>query len=165
MKNALVIITAAFLFCATLMAQDAESNRKTLKGLIGVQVLVENLNPDVIKDGLSGDQIQTDVELRLRIAGIKVLTQADSISSPGMPVLYIRVHAIKSGETYSCSEEVRLGQNVKLDRDPQIILPATTWGTGGLGIIGVNKLDVIRDRVKDDVDKFINAWLSVNPKN
>ena len=49
MKNALVTFAVAFLFCSTLTAQDAESNRKTLKGLIGVQVLVERLSPDVIK--------------------------------------------------------------------------------------------------------------------
>lgn len=50
------------------------TGKESLKGLKGVNVLVDNLKPDIEKDGLKTSSIQTDVELKLRMAGIKVLT-------------------------------------------------------------------------------------------
>jgi hypothetical protein len=32
------------------------------------------------------------------------------------------------------------------------------------GVVGAAKLNELRNAVNDHVDKFINAWLSVNPK-
>ena len=54
---------------------DGKETRKTLVGLSGVYVLVETIEDDVERDGLSRAQIQTDMELKLREAGIPVLTE------------------------------------------------------------------------------------------
>jgi hypothetical protein len=166
MKRALVVITAAFLFCSTLMAQgDNELSRKSLKGLTGVWVGIEPLDPDAEKDGLSEDQIQTDVELRLRMAGIKVLTQEQRLATPGMPLLYIRLNTFIYERSYPFSINISLIQSVSLKRDPQISIDqATTWNVGDVGCVGPANVKQIRDVIKDHVDKFINAWLSVNPK-
>jgi hypothetical protein len=166
MKSTLLIITVAFLFCSSLMAQsDDETSRKSLKGLTGVAVVVEDLQPDAEKSGLSGDQIQTDVELRLRLAGIKVLTQEQMLASPGTPFLEVNLNTLTRQETYSYSLEVRLHQGVSLERNPRISLPAVTWEAGAVGFAELTKSDQIRNHIKDYVDKFINAWLSVNPKH
>jgi hypothetical protein len=61
-------------------------------------------------------------------------------------------------------EHVSLRQYVLLDRDRSIRLRATTWSTGGIGMVGRRKLSEIRGDIKDDADKFLNAYLSVNPK-
>jgi hypothetical protein len=54
---------------------------------------------------------------------------------------------------------------VRLDRDPSIkIFAATTWDVAELGTVGRVNLRSIRERIKDLVDMFINAYLSVNPK-
>ena len=39
----------------------------------------------------------------------------------------------------------------------------TTWGLAG--VIANPSAQGIRDHIKDRVDIFLNAWLSVNPKN
>ena len=53
---------------------DNENTRATLRGLNGVQVVVEDMmKPDIERDGLTRQQLQTDVELRLRKAGISGL--------------------------------------------------------------------------------------------
>src|ERR1051325_9720100 len=49
--------------------------RELLRGLQGVYVEIESLDPDAEKDGLTKDRLQTDVELRLRQADIQVLTK------------------------------------------------------------------------------------------
>ena len=161
MKNALVIITVAFLFCSVLVAQDTVINRRTLKGLTGVNVAVESEQPGVEKD-----HIRTDVELRLRMAGIKVLTDEEWLAAPGMPTLYVILNVLKRRDS-SCAVSLRieLCQIVRLKREPQITLPAATWqGSELIGSVGLADLSSIRNQIKDEADKFINAWLSVNPK-
>jgi len=60
--------------------------KDTLKGLHGVEVVVENPGPEVEKHGLTRQQIQTDVELKLRLAGIKVFSEKERLLSAGMPI-------------------------------------------------------------------------------
>jgi hypothetical protein len=148
-------------------AGDDELSRPSLKGLKGVYVLVESLQAEAERSGLSQTSIQTDVELKLRQAGITVLTQAEMLEAPGGPHLYISVNtqSSQSGLLYAYSIRVALCQDVRLDRDPSIrIFSATTWFVASVGTAGRNRLRDIRDMVKDDVDTFINAYLSVNPK-
>lgn len=69
--------------------------RATLKGLSGVNVFL-NLsedNPSLEKDGLTESQIQTDVEIRLRKAGIRVLTVEETKELPRRPVLSVTLLA------------------------------------------------------------------------
>jgi hypothetical protein len=165
MKTTLILIVA-LQFCSVAMAQgDNEFTRKSLKGLTGVEVAVTPLDSDAIKDGLSEAQIQTDVELRLRMAGVKVLTSEEMLKAPGMPTLRVFVNTIKREELYSYSAEVYLEQNVRLARDPADLFIAQTWNCGAVGRVGSHNLNQIRDIIKDEVDKFINAYLSVNPKD
>src|SRR5437879_13447851 len=66
-------------------ARDTEYTRATLRGLEGVWVVVEGLGPDVEQAGLTKQQLQTDVELWLRKAGIPVLTEKVVLEVPGAP--------------------------------------------------------------------------------
>ena len=158
------LATVLLLAASAATAQDTEINRQSLKGLKGVYVLVESLQPGAERDGLNKTSIQTDVELKLRQAGIMVLTEAESFETPGAPHLYINLNT-RSGSVYAFSINVRLRQTVRLDRDPSMQLSAvTTWSEEALGIIGRDNLREIRDYIKDYVDQFINAYLSVNPK-
>ena len=132
-------------------------------------MLVENLGGDAEENGLHRSDIQMDVELKLRLAGIKVLTEEESLNDPSHVYLYVNV-LVKVDKTppvsglvaYNISCELK--QYVSLVRDPSVVRTATTWDTGGLGLIGKDKLRNIRNYVKDQVDHFLNAYLSVNPK-
>src|SRR5438128_12486274 len=77
-------------------AQDSELSRATLRGLPGVEVIVANLKPEVERAGLTKEQLQTDVELQLRKAGIRVFTSEESRRVQGQPWLYVEVHALLS---------------------------------------------------------------------
>jgi hypothetical protein len=63
-------------------AQDSELSRKTLAGLPGVYVLVEELQPNITKydrylkkAGLSRARLKENVEKRLRAGGIRTLSR------------------------------------------------------------------------------------------
>jgi hypothetical protein len=60
-------------------ALDDEYSRESLRGLRGVHVIVEVLRPAVKKGGLTEAMIRTDTELKLRLAGIRVLTQDEAL--------------------------------------------------------------------------------------
>ena len=62
---------------------QTEMDRKSLRGLKGIAVVVEALQPEAERDGLTKSQIKTDIELKLRQAGIHVLTTEESFKTPG----------------------------------------------------------------------------------
>jgi len=78
-----------------------QMNVYPLKGLRGVQVLVEELSDDAQEAGLMRKQIQTDVELRLRMAGIPVLTSDEAVSTSGAAVLIVNVSFITTSDQRS----------------------------------------------------------------
>jgi hypothetical protein len=147
-------------------AFDNEWARATLKGLKGVEVVVEELSPDEIADGLTREQLQTDVELRLRKVGISVVSKEESKNIPNVPTLYMSAHLLKNSTgLYAYCINVELQQLMKLIRDPKVVAYPATWSTGEvLGTVGsLNMVQAVREGVGDQIDRFINAYLAVNP--
>ena len=141
-------------------ASDDEYTRESLKGLKGVRVVIENIDPEVERAGLTKASIRTDVELKLRLAGIPVLSE----KTYG-PFLYVQtaVFPSRSGYWPFCII-VALHQDVILARDRSIFVPANSWDVTYVGLVGKGSARKVRDEIKDMVDDFINAYLSVNPK-
>ena len=160
-KRSIFIMVLMLVLSTSVFAGDIKSDRETLKNLKGVHVHVQDLNQDIEQAGLSKNQIRTDVELKLRLAGIKVLTLIEHYEGKGAPYLHIYLdsHKTEKGEfVYSLSfgiiQEVRLVRN-------NTITDAITWSISG---VGYNNIEGIRAHIKDRADKFINDYLSVNPK-
>jgi hypothetical protein len=75
------------------------------------------------------------------------------------------VTSVLSGAgVYGLYVEVSLNQRVLLAREQSISVTAPTWSTSYIVTIGMNNLLEVRDDIKELVDKFLNAYLSVNPK-
>jgi hypothetical protein len=147
-------------------AGDSEIERETLRGLTGVLVLVETIEAEIQHKGLDQKQLQTDTELRLRGAGIKVLTPTEREQTPGKPFLYINVGVLKTEHhpDYACSLHVELAQAILLERNTAMHSTGATWSQSAVLAISEDNLESIRDAVRTYVDGFINAYLSVNPK-
>ena len=168
MKTVLAVLA---LLSATVVSRlvgqgDNESTRKTLAGLTGLYVSVQRIPDEMQRDGLDTTQILTDVELKLRQAGITVLTRQEWLSTAAAPYLYVNVQAIKNpAKFYVFSTNVELGQRATLVHDPSMSVLATTWSaTGMIGTVGSQKLGSLREHVRDQTDQFINAYLAANPK-
>ena len=141
----------------------------TLKDLPGVSVSVELFSSAAEDAGFDRRVFQTDVELKLRMAGIKAAEDAD------LPQLYLNVTTLhrerNRNAAYSILLELNQGVLLRsqLRSDPEKTFEdvlamtttfATTWFSGWLGIGSVTDA---RAAVRDLVDKFINDWLAVNP--
>jgi hypothetical protein len=163
----LLVIVLTLTLQSPVFAINGKSNRATLRGLSGVGVLVEQLAPEVEKEGLIKNQLQIEVELKLKMAGIKVLTKEECLKTPGEPYLYININvntAKTESDIYPYSIDVLLMQKVSLLRDPKQTTYAVTWSTGGVGSIEKSILSQLRGSVEEMVDLFIKTYLSENPK-
>jgi hypothetical protein len=151
---------------ATLARAQGDLEAQTLRGLKGVGVVVEKLRPEVERSGLTVSLIQTDVELKLRLAGIPVLTDAEVLDTPGYPYLYIQATIVVLSNGWAYSVLAALKQLAILERDPAIkSYDAITWRENTVATIGPSRaVAEVRSDIKDLTDKFINAYLSVNPK-
>jgi hypothetical protein len=148
-------------------ADDAMS-RETLRRLEGVRVLVEDFTPEVGRDGLTRQQVQTAVERRLRTAGIQVLTEREWATTPGNPYLAVRVNARQTtGELsglYAYAIAVEFKQTAVLVRDSDLrAMGAATWSVGASGSVDRDHLRQIGAAVDAQIDHFITAYRSVNP--
>ena len=138
--------------------------QESLKDLPGVRVVVENFSNAAEAAGFDSQTFQTDVELKLRMAGIKVTEDLD------FPRLYLNVNALhqERGKSHAYSISLELHQRVLLqsqlrsdsEESSKGPLLATIWSTGSLGFGAVA---AARAAVKDLVDMFVNDWLAVNP--
>ena len=168
MGCSLFVVISLILWSRPSFATDNVFSRSSLRDLKGIEVYVENISPDIERDGLTRDQIQTDVVQMLQKAGIEVFGADESHQAPGAPYLRVKVDAKKDWGTklYAYSTHVELRQLVVLVRTPNIMVGGITWSTPGEeGTVAATNLIKIRKSVREQVDKFIEAYRETNPSN
>lgn len=141
--------------------------RDTLRGLREVSVLVEFLPDDVEREGLSREHLTHDIEVRLRQAGLRVLTISEIANSPGSPYLYVAIYPVTgpSVNVNAYAIGLTLKQLVQLSRNPTTELFATTWeGPAPPSSLSAPRLLDIRSRISAVLERFIIDYLAVNPK-
>ena len=154
---------------------------ETLRGVKSVEVLIEYLSQDAKDAGLRREQLQTDVELKLRTAGIRVydedsIPDADNLEEslkwsqeycPSV-TLYLNINSIKQSEVpiFAFSVCLEIQETVTIARNSiDYKTMATTWKTGSVSIVGSDNFKSgVRELVGDHVNKFINDYLKMNPK-
>jgi hypothetical protein len=143
-----------------------------LKGLEGVEVLVEEVKAELENYNLTAIQIQTNVEAKLREAEIKVLSKEENekVQPLRKPYLYVKINSHKlpwKREVIAYSVEIALKQFVTLPAQPKSAgkpFYAPTWYKNIVGAAIPKDFDEIRDVVNQLTDKFIKAYLTANPK-
>jgi len=150
----LFIITLPYL----ILADDSQ----ILKGIPGVYVLINGISDEAEKDGLSELMIRKDVELKLRIVGIKVYSKDEYDKSPDA-ALNIQISKYCSLNTYAYHIRADVYETVQLNRDPSIRIAAPTWRSPiTIGMINKENLSELRDSILDLVDFFVNEFLALN---
>jgi len=158
-------------------AKDRSKEREVLKGLHGVAIIVEDLASEAARPGLTKDKLQTEVESRLRKAGIPVLTEEqNSRANPSMPFLYITLETVRSNPQLSdisaFSIHVQLNEVVALLRGksppdaPRRLAVAPTYTAAQAVVLAGDDtvVDIVRQTVADAVDVFRGDYLAANPK-
>jgi len=155
-------VVVALCFCWSAGEAVAARNWQTLRGLEGLQVVIGDLNPAAVQDGLSEGLLHTDVARTLMRAGIKVLTRQERLQAPGAPWLYVSVGTVRTrlgSHVYSVS--VALFQGALLDSNG-ISTSVQTWERGSFGMTRSQDLRRIRQAVGDLVGVFTKDYLAMN---
>ncbi len=165
MKHLLFVICLLPFMALSAFSQSPEIQIQSLKGLPGIAIAMHKYPNELEQDGLTMKEIGIEAEMRLRKAGIKVLTLNEAMMSPGSPLFEIEIGAVKSDAgIYAVSIRLKLDQNVITQRLPSIGTHVATWEVGNLVMVGRNNLRQVKDEVGDGMDIFINDFLSANPK-
>jgi hypothetical protein len=160
--NSLAMAVCLFAMAPAAWASDSDTERVSLTGLTTVSVVVEDLSAIAKKSGLVGATLQTDVERRLKAAGISVTSDADAY-------LYVHVTVADPGPSSPLPYivEVALMQEVTLPRGLKTRTPlqSATWWVNSLGLSGPDRLrSGVTDKVAEFADNFVRAFRSVNPR-
>jgi hypothetical protein len=166
-----IVVVFAFLagFILPAYAFDAEVSRETLKGLTGFYVLIEELNPNlskyanVQKNQITTQALKSQVENRLRAAGIRVLTWDEMLKTPERPMLYVSVNTHeyeKYWYAYNILVEVR--QLVTLASPPGKTISGATWSLNMTGVMNIGQLRTLYDNLGLLLTGFVEAHKKVN---
>jgi hypothetical protein len=147
-------ITGAF-------AQQKEGEN-ILRGLEQVYVMVERLKPEIERDGLYSSTLQTDAEMKLKMAGMKIFERADSDEYLKAPCLILQVNALKIAGGYVYDTRVFLREPVVVLRKRIQVDGTTLRMRGQFGC--TPRLSDIREEARDAIDDFIKAWQEANSK-
>jgi hypothetical protein len=158
----LLVAVILLITCTCAFALVDEEQRQVLRGLERVHVVIKRLKPEIEIDGLYRSTLETDVELTLRMAGIKVLTEEESLQTSGVPDLCLRVNVLKCSSGYVYNIGLSLEEKVTLARRSMQVSATTLKIWEQLGI--AHRLSDIRDAVKDLLEEFVKGWQAANQK-
>lgn len=172
-RNLSVCVWLLLLLCLT---ANAQTKRDNLRGFQFTEVLIKVARSQSAgaEVGLSERQLQADVELRLRKAGLHVKAEGEAISfeeltsNEILPTLYVSVSIVGSDDlkgVFAADVSVQLKRMGKFGKDYSQSIFAAVWSDGITSILGKDMLEPgIRRQIADLVDRFINDYLAANPK-
>ena len=154
------------IFAVITCAAGAKWEHRSLAGLQGIAVVVEQIDQKAKMSGLTGEALKADTEMKLRQNGIKVFSEQQRLQEPGMPSLYINVNVVVREEIEFSAANIHVAfkQFVLLKRDPTNACLAATWEAGDILTGKPADLIGVRENVKALIDQFINDYLAANPK-
>jgi hypothetical protein len=162
----LVFILLITLTCPV-FAVDTDITRRTLSGLPGISVAVEDFQPNIKKHvqkaGLTKELLQQDIETRLQKSGITVLSWNDMLKTKSRAVLYVNINTHEYERYfYAYDTKIELQQLVAMEADPRIKSLAVTWSTSMTGAVHLGNLNLLSQSLNTLLDKFIEAYREVN---
>ena len=163
-----LISLVAFLFIVAVStpAQDpaGKLEKASLVGLSRVYVVVTT-TPQAEQDGLTSADLKTEVEARLRSAGIKVIDKGEWTTDDGVLSITISALPIEKLPLYACSFTLDLKQAVIALRDRNARMMGATWQAGGIAAFGRPKFkEAAKRNTIEFVDSFISDYKAANPQ-
>jgi hypothetical protein len=156
-----ILLLAAILLLppATNAAGDAPLDRATLKGLKGVAVVVDVIDPELEKLGLTRDVMLSRLLARLQARHI--------IVDPGATEFVgLRITAVRASHgPIALSLTLGLYQPVLLSRNHEVRTSTQTWEVESVLLADPKVLvTACRESSDDLADRFAAAFLAINPE-
>ena len=142
---------------------------ESLRGIKSMSVRV-TLNNKHYGKIVNPDTLKTDIELKLRMAGIKIepFENASLFGSLICSIDLLKNDSLnKSLETEIVIHraDISFYQLISLERNHNIKGVSPTWVDTSFGISGKEQFEEgLRKSIQESIDIFLNDYLSVNPK-
>jgi len=173
MRNCLskVLALGYFLLFAPLpgSAQDSDAQTKTLAGLKGFLVVINDIGQDGHSAGLAESALVAQAESALRAAGIRVATREEFLASSdrSLALLGIMISTVRNraGDTFAISCFLQVTQTAMLVRNPEIRAPVATWYAGGTGVAAAEVVGAeVNKWLAGLTASLLDAYKSANPR-
>jgi hypothetical protein len=164
----IAFLVCEFGFISMAGAVDSEQSRRTLSGIRGVLVVVEDYQPHMKmherfleQAGIRQGDLKRECEAMLKQSGIKVVEGAEWLKTPGRPVLYIAINTHEI-EKYHFAYDTRLElqQLAILETNPSVKTMAMTWSMNMTGNVDIGHLSALKGSVMQLLSRFIRAHQS-----
>jgi hypothetical protein len=157
---ALLLVLSA----ATAQAQQfIATGRDTLRGLPGVEVIVEGIEPVFERGGLNAAAIQADVVARLAEAGIPIYASQKLNPSVAKAYVYVDITGLKVGrDGYAIGVQLHLRQTVRSSVTNSNVVNAMTWDQHTVVFVPPSRLKEVRTVVQSQVEQFVEDWQAVH---
>jgi hypothetical protein len=140
------------------------TGRDTLRALPGVEVVVDDVPPELVRRGLSSAAIRATVTARLHASGVSVYGSQTENPSPAKAYLYVHLNGLElpAQDAVAIALQVQLRQTVRsVVRETQIV-NAMTWDAHNVVVVPLTRLDALQAELHSHVDLFIRDWVSVH---
>jgi hypothetical protein len=135
------------------------TGRDTLRGLPGLEVVVEELPPEVRRAGLSADAVRGEVQRRLAANGVTLYTTQQQNASPAKPYLYLHLNALElPGSVLVIAVQLQLRQTVTSVVTASSIVNAMTWDSHNVFALTGREAAPLTAALLEMVDGFAADW-------
>ena len=143
--------------------QFIATGHDTLRGLPGVELVVEELQPELELGGLTGASLKADIEKWIRAGGIAVYASQADNPSPAKPYLYLHLNALTlPGGDIALAVQLHVRQTLRSPVTGSNVVNAMTWDSHSVISVPAANLQAARPAVRAQVDRFIEDWQAVH---
>ncbi len=158
-RGFLMVLLVMGVMVAISHAADTGPNKNALRGLKEVGVFVELMKPPVEVPGLSRNQLQGDIELRLYQAGIKIVCGTSVEDLPRLSFVYLNLTIHKLEAVYAYNADffcLTPSQERRNQAGPAV------WKQGNSGV--VQEMFQVKEKVADLINLFIKDYKAANSR-
>ena len=160
-----VLLYCCAISCVMGFAEE-KFEQEAFREIKGVALLVDEVGKDAEGMGLTKKNLQQEIELKLRKAGIKVLTVEEWFRAPDADFFCVHVHTMKtedSDDSYAYSISVELGKSVVLVADKASKTLATVWKDGpSTGTLKKSEMLQLVSLTGERVSEFLKEYEAAN---
>ena len=151
-------------FAVTASAQMfTPTGRETLRGLPGLEVLIESIPPELERAGLTTAGLRTELEQRLKAGGVAVYASQKENPSPAKPYLYVHLNPLElPGQLQAVAIQVHVRQTLQSLVTNSHIVNAMTWDRHTVIAMRPTDMSLLKETVLEMVDGFIADWRAVH---
>jgi hypothetical protein len=158
--SGLLLTLALVVIPSTASAQMfVSTGRDTLRGLPGLEVVVEELPPELRRAGLAADAVRGEVERRLAASGVILYRTQQQNASPAKAYLYLHLNALElPGGAMAVAVQLQLRQTVRSMVTTSNIVNAMTWDSHNVFALTGRDAAPLTGALLEMVDGFAADW-------